>query len=127
MPRLIGFKEFHNLKKIRVEASQKFVDSLSTISEATRKTVGNYTARRDPPHFQGDEYHAHSDVGGGHEVAWGISGKKRHEGKFPANVPKDAKLAIAAVLGVEVTRLESFVAFDAVLGEKVFLIEVRDA
>jgi hypothetical protein len=39
------------------------------LTEATRETVGRYPARRDPPHFQGDEYHAHAELPGGYEAS----------------------------------------------------------
>jgi hypothetical protein len=94
------------------------------LDEAARATVGNFTARRDQPHFQGDEYHAHADVPGGYEVSWNRSGSRRHENKFPATVPNDAKLAIAKVLGVPPGILEGAVVLDEVLDEHVFLVEV---
>lgn len=96
------------------------------LNEATRKTVGNFTARRDAPHFQGDEYHAHADVPGGYEVAWSKSGARRHENKFPAQIPNDALLAVAKVLGVDPSILESFKWFDTVLNEEVFLVRIVD-
>jgi hypothetical protein len=51
------------------------------LSEATRATIGRFTARRDQPHFQGDEKHAHVDDGG-NEYSWTLSGKRKHPGKF---------------------------------------------
>lgn len=123
------FKEFVALpKKIRVEAPEYLLTSkLMRLDEATRSTVGKYTARRDTPHFQGDEYHAHADIPGGYEVAWGISGSRRHPNKFPAVVPADAKSAVANVLGVKVDMLETFKVYDESLGEDVLLFEVHDA
>jgi hypothetical protein len=32
------------------------------LNEATKTTVGKFTARRDQPHFEGDEYHAHANI-----------------------------------------------------------------
>lgn len=92
-------------------------------TEATRAQIGRYTARRDPPHFAGDEYHGHCDVGGGHEVAWTISGVRRHPSKFPAQIPRDARSAVAKVLGVSTEILESFW-IDEPVG-RVLLIEAR--
>ena len=121
---MLTFKQFLKIKKLLVEVSPEL--QRQVIDEATRKAVGNFTARRDPPHFQGDEYHAHADVPGGYEVAWSISGKRRHETKFPTHIPNDAKQAVADVLGVDVSVLETYVAFDSVADENVYLIEVVD-
>jgi hypothetical protein len=61
-------------KKIRIEVPAEFAQQLhdsanrEVLKEATRETVGRYTARRDPPHFQGDEYHAHAELPGGYEA-----------------------------------------------------------
>ena len=95
------------------------------LNEATRATVGRTTARRDPPHYQGDEYHGHADLPGGYQVGWGVSGKHRHEGKFPAQIPKDARLAVAKVLGVDPSILEGYKCFDVALREDIFIIEIR--
>ncbi|MGO9592982.1 MAG: hypothetical protein ACLPZ0_04585 [Steroidobacteraceae bacterium] len=95
------------------------------LNEATRATVGRYTARRDPPHFQGDEYHAHVDLPRGYQIGWGKSGQRRHEGKFPATIPKDARLAVAKVLGVDANLLEGYRWFDDVLREEVIIIAVK--
>jgi hypothetical protein len=124
----MGFNEFNSLpKKILVEVqSEMEQERLELITEASTATVGRFTARRDPPHFQGDEYHAHSKVPGGFEVAWGRSGVRRHPNKFPAEIPNDAKEAVAKVLGVSKELLETFRFFDDVVGEEVLLIEVRD-
>ncbi len=102
------------------------VEDLQTeiLNEATRATVGRYTARRDPPHFQGDEYHAHADIPGGYKVAWSISGVRRHPKKFPATFPNDAKLAVAKVLGVDPELLEAYRWFDDSVGEEVYLVEI---
>lgn len=120
------FKEFIALpKKIRVEAPENFLPTKpERLDEATRSTVGNFTARRDQPHFQGDEYHAHVDIPGGFEVAWGISGSRRHPNKFPISVPNDAKAAVAKVLGVRVDMLETYKVHDENIGEYVLLFEV---
>ena len=100
-----------------IEADARF------LSEATRAHVGRFTARRDQPHHAGDEYHGHCDVGGGHEVAWGISGRRRHPSKFPANVPRDSKLAVANVLGVSVELLECYWVEEC--GQKILLFELE--
>lgn len=123
---MIRFKDFVAPKKIRVEVPPTFeVSSPERVDEATRATVGNYTARRDKPHFQGDEYHAHADVPGGFEVGWGRSGARRHPKKFPAEVPHDAKAAVAKVLGVDVSILECYKVRDEIIQEDVYLIEVK--
>lgn len=108
------------VRKIRVEVPQ-----WSIATEAARVTVGNFTARRDQPHFQGDEYHGHAEIPGGYEVSWGVSGARRHPSKFPAVIPRDAKQAVADVLKVDVATLESFKIVDESINEEVFLIEVR--
>lgn len=108
------------LKKLIVE-----VPTLDLLKEATRATVGQYTARRDSAHFNGDEYHGHCDTGGGYEVSWGMSGKRRHPNKFPAAIPNDARLAVAKVLKVDPSILEGFVTFDSESSQYVLLIECR--
>ncbi len=113
----IEFLEMRKINKILVELPEKL------LTEATRKSVGNYTARRDQPHFDGDEYHAHVKIKG-YEVAWGKSGKRRHPNKFPVTIPKNAKKAIAKVLDVDISILESYKIFDPELKEDVFLIEM---
>jgi hypothetical protein len=74
--KMITFKEFlRTQKKIIIEVPQELLKARNTwtrLDEATRVRVGRYVARRDPPHFQGDQYHGHSDVGGGYEVSWNI-------------------------------------------------------
>jgi hypothetical protein len=104
-----------SVKRIRVEAPV-------AILEAARVTVGRYTARRDKPHFQGDQYHAHADIPGGYEVSWNTSGSRRHPNKFPAQIPADAKAAVAQVLGVDPHILEGYtINADA----DILLIEVK--
>lgn len=76
-----------------------------SIDEATHSTVGKYTARRDQPHFQGDEYHAHVTIPGG-EASWRESGSRRHPNKFPSKIPHAAKEAAAKVLEVDVETLQ---------------------
>jgi hypothetical protein len=117
------FKEFIAIKKIRVEVPASFPQ---TLEEATKAKVGRFTARRDPPHFQGDEYHAHAEIPGGYEVSWGISGRRRHPNKFPANVPADARAAVATVLDVDPDLLEGCEIDDETIGERVFLLELRE-
>ena len=124
---MASFRDYLDIRKIRVEVTSTFADEArERLDEATRRTVGNFTARRDPPHFQGDEYHGHAKVPGGYEVAWGVSGARRHVGKFPSQIPNDAKQAVADVLGVDVSLLEVFKVRDSAIGEDVFLVEVRD-
>jgi hypothetical protein len=60
-------------------------------------------------------------------VAWGISGARRHENKFPAQVPADARAAVAKVLGVEPDLLEGFRIYDETVNEEVLLIEVKSS
>src|SRR5580692_3847576 len=108
-------------KKIRVEMPASILHGLV---EATRRTVGRYTARRDPPHFQGDVYHAHSDIPGGYEVSWNETGTRRHPNKFPAQVPADAKAACARLLDCDPDLLESSIIFDQEVGEEIYLLEV---
>lgn len=76
--------------------------------------MGKQTAFRHPPHFQGGEYHGHCDLSGGYPVSWTISGQCLHTNKFPADdkIPKDAKTAVAKVLGVAVDLLEGNFAYD---------------
>ncbi len=125
---IMRFKEFIALpKKILVEAPEHLLPTNpERVDESTRSTVGNFTARRDQPHFQGDEYHAHVEIPGGYEVAWCKSYSRRHPNKFPANVPKDAKAAVAKVLGINVDMLEAYKVYDEKLGENVLLFEVHE-
>lgn len=106
-------------EKLRVECQR--------IEETRKKAVGRYTARRDMPHFQGGEIHAHCPLPGGREASWTLSGKRVHPNKFPADgkIPKDAKAAVAKVLNVDVSLLEAFVAFDPVEGGEVFVLTKR--
>jgi hypothetical protein len=68
VPKLIGIRNFLAIRRIRVEVSPRFAESWVLLTEATRKAVGNYTARRDPPHFQVvgmkslGEYPEHADM-----------------------------------------------------------------
>jgi hypothetical protein len=90
--------------------------------EESYKTFFGHPVRKDKPHFQGDEYHAHAELEGGYEVAWTVSGKRRHPGKFPAHVPDSAKAAVAKRLGVPKDLLETFWITEA--GKKTLLFEV---
>ena len=130
VPKTPSFSEFlkreQDPKKIRVEAPGRLLPrQKKQLDEATRKTVGNFTARRDPPHFSGDEYHAHAEIPGGYEVSWNVSGSRRHPKKFPATVPKDAKSAVAKVLKVSEDLLEAFTVEDPMTGESVLLLEYK--
>lgn len=125
MTKVLGFKEFWEPKKLLIEVPERLLaEAQQRLDEATRATVGRYTARRDPPHFPNDEYHAHVAIPGGYEVAWAISGARRHETKFPTNVPNDARAAAAKVLGVSPALLEGFIIQDDRCGERVLLIRV---
>ena len=94
------------------------------LTEATRAQVGRFTARKDAPHFAGDEYHGHCEVGRGCEVAWSVTGIRRHPCKFPAKVPNDAKAAVAKVLDVSPDILEAFWIKDD--GKRGLLFERRE-
>jgi len=128
-----GAKSHTEIRRGEYEANQSDCvlsptnDLRSRIDEATRKTVGRYTARRDQPHFQGDEIHAHCELPGGKELSWTITGKRRHPKKFPADnkFPRDAKAAIADLLGVDPNILEAYEGFDEVEREDVFILERR--
>jgi hypothetical protein len=91
--------------------------------EESYKTFFGHAVRKDQPHFQGDEYHAHAELDGGYEVAWTVSGKRRHPGKFPAHVPDSARAAVAKRLGVSKDMLECFWINEG--GQKTLLFEVR--
>ncbi len=129
MTKILTLKEFCALpKKIFVEVPDHLLPQVQQrLNEGTQATVGKFTARRDQPHFQGDEYHAHVDIPGGYEVAWGKSGARRHSNKFPARVPKDAKAAVAKVLGVSAKLLETYKVHDEKIGEQVLLFEVTES
>ena len=96
------FLESGDRPRVLVELGAELLD------EATKSRVGCFTARRDQPHFPRDEYHGHCEVGGGYEVSWTVSGRRRHPSKFPATVPQDAKAAVAKVLGVSPDILEAY-------------------
>lgn len=89
----------------------------------TWKHVGRHTLRKDPPHYNGDDYHVHVPLPGGYEASWSISGARRHPNKFPAKVPKGVRDAAAQVLGIEVDLLECF--WIQKNNEQVLLIEVN--
>jgi len=76
------------------------------LNESTKAKVGNYVARRDSPHFQGDDYHAHVPDGK-NEYSWYKDGSRKHPGKFKEPVPRNAKAAAAKVLNVDVSILEN--------------------
>jgi hypothetical protein len=118
-PDFYKYIEANNSPGIHIELTA------SQLNESTRSQIGCYTARRDPPHFSGDEYHGHCTIKGGFEVAWTISGARRHANKFPAFIPNDAKLAVAKVLNVSPDILESFWINDN--GESVLLLECKEA
>jgi len=72
------------------------------------KHVNGHTLRKDPPHYNGDDYHVHAPLLGGYEASWSMSGARRHPNKFPARVPKGVRHAAAEVLGIDVALLECF-------------------
>jgi len=119
----LTFKDYYEYVAARDRRGFKIEVEEALLDEAARATVGRFTAHRNQPHFAGDEYHGHCDVGGGHKVAWTLSGKRRHPSKFPARVPQDAKAAVSKVLNVSVDLLESFWVREA--GCRVLLFEVR--
>lgn len=99
---------------VKVEQKKLGQFGKKALKEAKKATVGRRTAYKHPPHFQGGEYHGHCDLDGGRQVSWTISGQRHHPKKFPANdkIPKDAKMAVAKVLGVSVEILEGYFAYD---------------
>jgi hypothetical protein len=107
------------LRKIVVELPKQL------LTEARYTTVGNFTARKDGPHFNGDEYHAHVPLPGGYELSWGVSGQRRHPNKFPAIVPNNGRLAAATSLNVDPAKLESYISYDVDNNEFVILFEFR--
>lgn len=75
------------------------------------KFYANGKGRTDRPHYPSDTKHSHREIGGGKEVCWDISGKRRHENKFPKNseeIPRSVKQEVAGELGIEVEMLEAF-------------------
>lgn len=132
---MISFKEFcqefagrDKLQIIISVNKTRFNDyHLQILDEAKKETIGRHTAYKHQPHFQGGEYHGHCDLPDGSQLSYTITGNRLHPNKFPADekIPKDAKLAIAKVLGVSVTILEAFIAFDEA-GQKLLLIEVNE-
>jgi hypothetical protein len=77
----------------------------SSLDESTRVKVGKFAARKDSPHFQGDDYHAHVPDGK-YEYSWCQDGSRKHPRKFKEPVPKKAKAAAAQVLNIDVSMLE---------------------
>jgi len=124
-------KKIQNDQKLRVivAVDKKILDKLGKkiLDEAKKVTVGRQAAFRHQPHFQGGEYHGHSDLPGGHQVSWTISGQRLHPNKFPADdkIPKDAKIAVAKVLGVSVDILEGFFAYDEQENQDIILFELK--
>jgi len=119
-----------DLEKTRVEVPFELLSQSKMwqqLDEATRATVGRYTAFRHQPHFQGDDTHGHCDVGGGYEIAWCRTPPypRKHPGKFPANIPRDARAAVAKVLDVDPDLLEGFRIHDSEIDEDVLLIEIK--
>jgi hypothetical protein len=125
-PEFFDYIESPACREISVELQPALLKEMAEVlTEATRAQVGRFTARRDPPHFADDTYHGHCDVGGGHEVSWSVFGARRHLSKFPAQIPRDAKVAVAKVLNVSPDILEAFWIDDD--GSRVLLLETRMA
>lgn len=109
----LSFKEFVAQKE--GQRQERPTESLSLpvrpvlLDEATRATVGRYTARRDKPRIENGEVitHAHVDVPGGYQVSYDNQLKRHHPNKFPSHVPKGAKQAIGQVLDVDWRKLEA--------------------
>ena len=132
MSRLAKYLE--NIQKDRkmrviVAVDQHHLDRFGTkvLEEAKKTTVGRKTAFGHQPHFQGGEYHGHCDLSGGYQVSWTISGKRLHPNKFPGDdkIPKDAKKAVAKVLGISINVLEGFFAFDEKENKEIILFEMK--
>lgn len=107
---------------------EKFTGLNSTvITEAKKRTVGRYDAYKHQPHFAGGEYHGHSDLDNGDQISWTVTGKRLHQNKFPADdkIPRDAKQAVADVLGVSIDILEVYTAHDEIENKEVYLIELK--
>jgi hypothetical protein len=119
-PDFYDYIEASNTCGIQIEVPQYL------LVEVTCAKVGRFTAMRNSPHFNGDERHGHCDVGGGYKVAWSVSGIRRHPSKFPAQIPRDAKAAVAKVLGVSPDiLLEAYWIDDD--GKRVLLVVAREA
>jgi hypothetical protein len=119
-------RDLFKFKKIRIEMSGLLAKKHpELLTEAARATSGRVTAIRHQPHFQGDEYHGHASLPGGYEVSWNRSGTRRHPNKFPTTIPRDARNAVAKVLGVDPKILEGFEVVEE-SGERILLIEAKD-
>lgn len=121
-------KEKEKCIRVIVSADQNTIDQFmpERLEEIKKATVGRNTAYKHQPHFQGGEYHGHSDFDNGYQVSWTITGKRLHPNKFPADdkIPKNAKAAVAKVLGVSTNLLEGYMTFDDIEGEEVILFEL---
>jgi len=104
----ISFKDYFDYIESAQDRGISIEADDDVLIEARRAKVGRFTAHRHSPHFSGDEPHGHCDVGGGHSVAWGLSRKRRHPSKFPAQIPRDAKAAVGKVLDISADLLEAF-------------------
>jgi hypothetical protein len=121
MKNLTDYESFKTMKKIK---KIFVINNVSMVLENKTSKVGNFEARKDQPHFQGDEYHGHCEFNG-YEISWGISGKRRHENKFPAVIPKKAREAVAKVLGIDAQKLECFKIKDE-NNEIIYLLEINN-
>jgi hypothetical protein len=112
---------------IAVDPQDVEVWGVRALEESKKITVGRRTAFKHQPHSQGDEYHGHCDLPGGYQVSWTISGRRHHPNKFPVDdkISKDAKMAVAKVLGVSVDILEGFRVYDKKGDKKIFLFELK--
>src|SRR5260370_3534427 len=71
----LGFKDYYEyIQTVRNDGFKIEVDE-RLLEEETRAKVGRFTAHRNQPHFAGDEYHGHCDVGRGSKLAWTVSWK----------------------------------------------------
>lgn len=119
-------------RELRIIVSLKEEDftglNSTVITEAKKRTVGRHDAYKHQPHFAGGEYHGHCDLEDGNQVSWTITGNRLHSNKFPADnkIPRDAKQAVADVLGVSADILEAYTAYDEVEKNEVILIELKN-
>lgn len=109
----LSFKDF--VAKKEGQQQERPSESLSLperpllLDEATRATVGRYTARRDKPRIENGKVitHAHVDLPGGYQVTYDDQYKRHHPNKFPNHVPKGSKQAIGQVLNIDWRKLEA--------------------
>jgi len=119
------FEEYyHQPKKILVEVPSS--NDLILLRENRRTIeIDGVTVYKDSPHFPADKKHVHAELPGGYEIAWDIACHRKHPNKFPADVPKRYKTAVAKALNVDETMLECSIIHNG--SEKYILIEVLGA